>query len=228
MLSIQPCKKADMKINLIGLYLFFLLLVVSCNSPFTPRERGYYRIDFPERSYRLFNDPGYPYTFEYPVYGQITRDSSFFEDNPDNPYWINLDFPQFNGRVYLSYKSIGGSSVYKVKSENGYRDSVVRNTFDGLREEAYRMTYKHTLKASGIVDSAFQTTHGIPGIYFKVEGNAATSRQFYVTDSLRHFLRGALYFNSAPNSDSLSIVNDFLEQDMRHLIETLVWKNSRQ
>jgi gliding motility-associated lipoprotein GldD len=57
-----------------------------------------------------------------------------------------------------------------------------------------------------------------------VEGNAATSRQFYVTDSVHHFLRGALYFNSAPNADSLSIVNDFLETDMRHMIETLKWK----
>jgi gliding motility-associated lipoprotein GldD len=191
----------------------FILLVFSCNSPYTPRERGYFRIDFPERSYQVFNDPGYPYTFEYPMYGKITRDSSFFEDNP-----------QFNGRVYLSYKSIGGKSIYKVKTEKGYRDSIVSNTFDGLREEAYRMTFKHTLKASGITDSSFQTSNGIPGMYFKVEGNAATSRQFYVTDSLKHFLRGALYFNTAPNSDSLSIVNDFLETDMRHLIETLHWK----
>ena len=140
------------------------------------------------------------------------------------PYWINLDFPRFNGRVYLSYKSIGGTSVYKVKTATGYRDSLVSNTFDGLREEAYRMTFKHTLKASGIIDSAFETKNGIPGMYFKVEGNAATSRQFYVTDSLRHFLRGALYFDTAPNADSLSIVNDFLETDMRHLIETLKWR----
>jgi gliding motility-associated lipoprotein GldD len=205
--------------------LCFIILSFSCNSPYTPKERGYYRIDFPERSYQLFNDNGYPYTFEYPTYGKITRDSAFFEDNPDNPYWINLDFPRFNGRVYLSYKSIGGTSVYKVKTPGGYRDSLVRNTFDGLREEAYRMTFKHTLKASGIIDSAFETINGIPGIYFKVEGNAATSRQFYITDSLRHFLRGALYFDTAPNADSLSIVNDFLETDMRHLIETLKWKN---
>jgi gliding motility-associated lipoprotein GldD len=213
-----------MKPKLFAFFYFLLVFTVSCNSAYTPRERGYYRIDFPERAYQLFNDPGYPYTFEYPVYGKITRDSSFFEDNPDNPFWINLDFPQFNGRVYLSYKSIGGTSLYKVKTETGYRDSVVRNTFDGLREEAYRMTMKHTVKASGINDAPFTTANGIAGMYFKVEGNAATSRQFYVTDSLHHFLRGALYFDSAPNADSLSVVNDFLETDMRHLIETLKWR----
>lgn len=199
---------------------------ISCNGPFMPKERGYFRIDFPERSYRLFNEPGFPYSFEYPVYASITRDSSFLDENPDNPYWINIDFPQFGGRIYLSYKTIGGRSVYKVKAPSGYRDSLVLNSFDGLRDEAYRMTYKHTLKASGIEDSAFQTGAGISGVYFRVSGDAATARQFYVSDSVRHFLRGALYFDTTPNSDSLSIVNDFLEGDMRHLVETLQWKRS--
>jgi gliding motility-associated lipoprotein GldD len=200
------------------------IFLIACNSTYTPREKGYFRIDFPERKYRLFDEPGYPYTFEYPVYGVITRDSTLFDDNPDNPYWINLDFPEFRGRVYLSYKTIGGSSVYKIKTDQGYKDSTVRNTFDGLREEAYRMTYKHTLKASGIVDSPLYNPQGVPGIYFKVEGNAATARQFYLTDSSRHFLRGALYFDTAPNSDSLAVVNDFLQEDMLHLIQTLRWK----
>jgi gliding motility-associated lipoprotein GldD len=114
--------------------------------------------------------------------------------------------------------------VYKVKIDNGYRDSTVRNTFDGLREEAYRMTYKHTLKASGIVDSPLFNPQGISGMYFKVQGNAATARQFFLTDSSNHFLRGALYFDTAPNADSLAPVNDFLQQDMLHLIRTFRWK----
>lgn len=201
-----------------------LVLLLACNSPYTPRERGYFRIEFPERSYQVFDRPGYPYTFEYPAYGVIAQDSTLFDDNPDNPYWINLDFPAFQGRIYLSYKTIGGYSVYKVKTENGYRDSTVRNTFEGLREEAYRMTYKHTLKASGIVDSPLFNPQGIAGTYFKVQGNAATARQFFLTDSNRHFLRGALYFDTAPNADSLAPVNDFLQQDMLHLIRTFRWK----
>lgn len=202
-----------------------LFALTSCNSTFTPRERGYYRIEFPERSYRVFDQPGYPYTFEYPVYGEIVKDSSMFDSNADNPYWINLDFPQFNGRVYLSYKTVGGNSVYKVKSGNGYRDSVVRNTFEGMREEAFRMTYKHTVKASGIQDSLFENPQGVGGVYFKVDGNAATARQFYLTDTARHFLRGALYFDTAPNADSLSVVNEFLEEDMKHLIRTFRWRS---
>ncbi len=201
-----------------------VLLTIACNSPYSPRPKGYFRIDFPEQVYRSFDSTGFPYSFEYPVYAQISRDSTLFDGNEDNPFWINVDFPRFNGRIYLSYKTIGGKSIYKIKTAAGYKDSLIDNTFDGLRDEAYKMTFKHSLKASGIVDSAFRTTNGIQGVYFNVEGNAATARQFFATDSTHHFLRGALYFDAAPNADSLSIVNDFLERDMRHMIQTLKWK----
>jgi gliding motility-associated lipoprotein GldD len=205
--------------------LFALTTVIaSCNSPFTPKPRGYFEIELPEKKYRLFDQPGYPYSFEYPVYGSISKDSALFDDNPDNPYWINVDFPQFAGRIYLSYKTIGGNSVYKIKTSAGYKDSVVRNTFEGLREEAFKMSFKHSLKASSIDDSLFRTTNNISGVYFSVGGNAATANQFFVTDTTMHFLRGALYFDAAPNSDSLAPVNAFLREDMKHIINTFKWK----
>ncbi|HSF46419.1 MAG TPA: hypothetical protein VLA58_10430, partial [Chitinophagaceae bacterium] len=197
-----------------------LAFVFSCNSPYTPRPRAYFKIDLPEHEYQVFDNPGYPYSFEYPVYATISKDSAMFDDNPDNPYWINIDFPQFNGRIYISYKSIGGRSVYKIKTENGYRDSVVVNSFEGLREEAFKMTFKHTLKASSIDDSVFRTEKGVTGVYFSVGGNAATANQFFVTDSVKHFLRGALYFDASPNADSLMPVNQFLQQDLRHMINS--------
>jgi gliding motility-associated lipoprotein GldD len=204
--------------------ILILLLSLACNGPYTPRPRGYYRIDFPERSYVMFQEQGFPYHFEYPAYGRVVRDSSLFDGAEENPYWINIDFPRFNGRIYLSYKAIGGYSLYKVKRGDRYVDSMAMNTFDQLVDEAYRMTFKHTSKASGITDSVFSTDKGVYGAYFKVEGNAATARQFYVTDSTRHFLRGALYFDTTPNEDSLSVVNEFLEEDMRHLIRSLYWQ----
>jgi gliding motility-associated lipoprotein GldD len=212
------------KKNIKALFFVLSIIVFSCNSPYVPKPRGYFRIDFPERKYQVFDEPGYPYTFEYPVYAKIVKDSTFFDENPDNPYWINIDYPQFNGRMYLSYKTIGGSSVYKIKTATGYKDSIVRNTFDGLKDEAYRMTYKHTLKATSIEDSLFVTTNHVAGVYFNVGGNAATAKQFYVSDTGKHFLRGALYFDSAPNSDSLDVVNGFLQEDMKHMINTLRWR----
>jgi hypothetical protein len=86
------------------------------------------------------------------------------------------------------------------------------------------MTYKHAYKATSIDDSAIRTPNGISGIFFNVGGNAATAKQFFLTDTTRHFLRGALYFNTTPNEDSLRIVNDFLVADMLHFINTFKWQ----
>lgn len=184
-----------------------LIILVSCNSGYTPKPRGYFRISFPQHQYQVFDKPGFPYAFEYPVYANIIRDTSFFEDKPENPYWINIDFPRFHARIYVSYKEIASGN------------------FDKLREDAYKMTYKHTYKATSIDDSLIRTPLGVTGVFFLVGGNAATSRQFFVTDSNSHFLRGALYFDTTPNEDSLGIVNQFLQVDMNHLINTLHWKN---
>ena len=189
-------------------FIFYLSIIIllSCNSNYSPKPRGYFRIQFPDHAYQSFDQPEFPYSFEYPVYGKIIRDTAFFGDKPENPYWINVDFPRFHARIYISYKK-------------------VENNFDKLREDAYKMTYKHTYKASSIDDSPINTPLGVHGIFFNVGGNAATAKQFFVSDSTRHFLRGALYFDTTPNADSLSIVNDFLQEDMNHLINSLRWKN---
>ena len=193
-------------------FLFFALYVFilfSCNSNYTiGKKKGYFKIDFPDKKYQSFDQPGYPYTFEYPVYSNIVKDTTFFEDKPENPWWINIDVPKFNGRIYISYKEISS-----------------RNKFDSLVNDAVKMAYKqHVNVATGITDSLMQTPNGVEGIYFSLAGNTATANQFFLTDSTRHFLRGALYFDATPNEDSLSIVNDFLKQDIKHLINTLKWK----
>ncbi len=202
-----------------------LTMAVSCNSNYTQRPRGYYKINFPAHSYQVFEKAGYPYRFEYPSYASIVQDSSFFDEQPENPYWLNIDFPQFHGKIYISYIKVGGSSRYKVRDAKGnYIDSIGTNSFDNLIRSSYALTYKHTYKASSIKDSAFTTRNHVAGIYFNIEGNAATANQFLVTDTVQHFMRGALYFDATPNADSLGIVNQFLQQDMKHLINSLSWR----
>jgi gliding motility-associated lipoprotein GldD len=178
----------------------------SCNSTYTPKPKGYFKIDFPPRAYRLFNQPGYPYAFEYPVYANIVKDTSFFNEATENPWWINIDFPAFSGRIYVSYKEIG------------------KNKFDKLVNDAFIMTNKHSTKAYSIDDSLMATPNNVHGIFFKVGGNVATANQFFLTDTTKHFLRGALYFDATPNEDSLGIVNRFLLEDVRHIINTFRWK----
>lgn len=197
-LYLVPCT-----LFLVACTLFFF----SCNSPYTAGKRkGYFKIDFPEKKYTEFSQPGYPYTFQYPVYASVTKDSTFFDDKAGD-WWININIPQFSGRIYVSYKEIGA-----------------QNKFDSLVQDAFKMAYrKHVDVSTGINDSLIQTPNRVEGIYFSLGGNTATANQFFLTDSTKHFLRGALYFDASPNADSLGIVNDFLKKDVLHLINTLKW-----
>ncbi len=182
-------------------------LLSACSSGYTPRPKGYFRIDLPPKAYRLFDEPGYPYTFEYPVYAEVVKDTVFFDKKPENPYWINIVFPGLDGKIYLTYKDINAG-----------------NTLQKLVNQAFEMTNKHMDKADYIHSTRFEMGDRVSGLLFNVGGNAASAVQFFATDSTRHFLRGALYFYAVPNADSLAPVNHFVEQDMRHLISTLQWR----
>jgi gliding motility-associated lipoprotein GldD len=197
-----------MKLKRLGAFLTTVtLFIVACNSEYTQKPRGYFKIELPAKQYQKFDQPGFPYTFEYPVYGRIVKDSLFFDQKAENPYWINIDFPRFNGRIHISYKPIGP------------------NKFDSLVNDAYTLSYKqHTYRASAIQPESFTTSNGVEGVYFTLKGNAATANQFFATDSVKHFLRGALYFGVTPNEDSLAPVNQFLREDLMHLIHTLKWR----
>jgi gliding motility-associated lipoprotein GldD len=206
-------------------YLLIILFLAGCNSTYTSKMEGYYKIDFPQRQYTSFAEPGYPYTFEYPVYARIAKDSSYFDSTSKNPYWINILFPTFKGEIFISYKNIGSTSVYKVKTASGaYRDSLGKNDFERMVNDAYNLTYKNDIKAYSIQDSVMHTPNGITGIFFSLSGNVATAKQFFLSDTLHHFLRGALYFDATPNEDSLRPINAFLQEDMKHIINTLRWK----
>ena len=174
---------------------------------YTPKPRGYYRIDYPEHKYQAFSNPEYPYSFEYPTYAKIERDTVFFDTKPENPYWINMLFPTLGGEIYISYKEI-----------------TPKQPLQKLLEDSYELSFFHTKRADYINDPQFRNeANHVYGIFYDVGGNAASSYQFYATDSVHHFLRGALYFNTTPNADSLRPVNEFLRKDMEHMLETLKW-----
>jgi gliding motility-associated lipoprotein GldD len=205
--------------------LFAICFMVSCNSTYTSKKKGYYKIDFPKRAYIKFDKPGFPYSFEYPAYATIDQDSTYADRRGKDPYSININFPSLNGKIYITYKVIGGTSNYQVKDSSGkYRDSIGTNKFQNLINDSYNLTYKNDVKANSIDDSLMHTPKGITGIFFRLSGSVATSRQFLLSDTTHNFLRGALYFDASPNEDSLRPVNNFLEEDMKHIINTLQWK----
>ncbi len=191
------------KIISISTLLVVTSLFTSCNHNYSPLPRGYFRIDLPEQNYQL-SDTIFPYYFEYANYAQI---QSSQHDN-DQKYWINIVYPQFKAKVYLSYKSIDGNLITYL-------------------EDAYTLVSKHIPKADAINDSVIiNKEHNVYGLTYKIIGSGAASPyQFFVTDSTSHFLRGALYFDIVPNNDSLEPVIDFITNDIEHLINTLEWNN---
>ncbi len=175
--------------------------LVGCSNHYTPLPRGYFRIELPAKEYQLL-DSVFPYRFNYPVYSKVVPDA----DAPNEPYWVNIVFPRFNSTIHISYKQLS-------------------NNIDEVMEDSRKLAYKHSIKADAIGERFFQDEeHHVYGILYEIKGNAASPLQFAVTDSSRHFLRGALYFNSIPNKDSLAPVIDFIKEDMMQLMESVSWK----
>lgn len=177
------------------------IILGGCKRNYTPKPRGYFRIGLPEKNYTKF-DTAFPYKFDYPTYTQIKQDKSRHSEK----YWINIDYPELNGRIHISYKTIN-------------------NNIGQILEDTRNLAYKHTIKADAINERMFvKPEKGVYGILYEIEGNAASAVQFFLTDSTSHYLRGALYFNVEPNKDSLAPVLAFVKEDIIRLIETFEWK----
>jgi len=183
-------------------------MLSSCGDDvFTPKPRGYFKIQFPDKKYQQFQQNGYPYQFEYPVYAHVDKDSVFFDGATENPWWINIISDSLNATVYLSYKEINPSQPLAK-----------------LIDDSYKMSHYHSKRANYInEDHVFHTPNHVHGLYYEVGGNAASALQFFATDSQKHFIRGALYFNTTPNVDSLAPLNAFMHKDVEHLVQTLQW-----
>jgi gliding motility-associated lipoprotein GldD len=207
-------------------FLSVIIFAIACNSEYTSKKKGYFDISLPNHTYQRFEKIDFPYDFEYPTYGKIAQDSTYFDVNPENKYWINVEFPDYNARLFLSYKKIGGNALFKIKQADGtYKDSMGINKFQLLVNDAFNLTNKNDVIASSIMDSAMVTPNNINGVFFTVGGNAATAHQFFLTDTTNNFIRGALYFDTSPNADSIRPVQEFLRKDIEHLINTFKWKS---
>lgn len=178
-------------------------IMASCGEKPNPKPRGYFRVTFPQKEYSTFDSLDLPYIFDMPKYCVMEQETSRgFEK-----YWSNLVFRSLNAKVHLSFKYMKPGDL------------------DTLIEDSHTLAYKHTIKADGIEKVAYvNDTTRVYGLLYAIKGNVASPIQFFATDSATHFLRGSLYFNCAPNKDSLLPSIDFVRADIEHLFETLQWK----
>ena len=192
------------KLSILFVALAIVFVANSCddNDNYLPKPRGYFRIDLPEKSYSKV-DTIERYSFECPDYAQITYDRY----SPDEKNWINVEMPQFKGSIHLTHKP-------------------VNDNLGEYLEDVHTMVTKHLQKANGVRDSLIvNEEHQVYGLFIEMDGKGvATPMQFYLTDSTKNFVRGALYFNFLPNNDSMQPVINFIREDIDHMINTFEWK----
>lgn len=185
------------KWHVIGLFLG--IMSISCADDPQPKPRGYLSLDYPEATYNSFN-AGCPYTFEVNELATLNRAPGGKE------CWVNLNYDLLNGTIFLTYQPVKGN-------------------LDSLLRDAQKLPLQHTIKADAIEGSIYTNPYNQTyGMFYEVSGDAASQAQFYLTDSVQHFLTGSIYFNARPNFDSIIPAAAYLKQDMRHLMETVQWK----
>jgi gliding motility-associated lipoprotein GldD len=200
--NMERSGKAPMRIAFL---LIAVLLFAACGDDhdYSPKPRGFFRINFPEKEYRGYNE-GCPFSFQYPAYANIEPDKKAGA----KPCWVNMEFPDFKGTLHLSYEPVTSKKI-----------------FNQLVEDARAFAFKHTVKATSIDEGVIRyPERKVYGIYYTIDGNAASSVQFFLTDSTQHYLRGALYFSTEPRLDSIQPVLDFVKKDVDVMIKSLRWK----
>lgn len=184
-----------------GIWLLLALCILAmsgCKQRYVPRPRGYYRIAIPDTSYRVLPEEGYPYSFALSNNAEV-------KPLDEEPYWMDVVYPAFNVRIHCSYKPI-------------------HNNLRELSDDAQSFVYKHSGMADAIPEQGFENAEErVYGVLYQLEGNTASPFQFYLTDSVQHFFRGAVYFNCVPQQDSLAPVIRYMDTDVRHLIESFRW-----
>ncbi|MBN1950560.1 MAG: hypothetical protein JW801_05110 [Bacteroidales bacterium] len=163
-----------------------------------PKPRAYFRIEFPEKEYRIFQSDC-NISFEYPVYSEVVS-------LKEHPCWFDVSTPEYGAKIHLTYHPI---------------DNLQR-----LEENEYEFISKQIAsgEANDVESTVIQDTEKrIYGLIYDLVGNTATSLTFFVSDSTSS-LRGSLYFYVTPNYDSLAPAIDFFRKDVVHLINTISWK----
>lgn len=191
---------AGFRYGIMGILLFVLS---ACDREYLPKPLGYNRLELPEPAYQSLPDT-LPYTFQYSRHAKLLSDTSAINEK----FWIEIYYPTLKSNIHITYKAL----------KNNQR--LLKEFMD----DAYTLTAKHQIKAYAINEVITQTPSGKTAVIAELEGEVPSQFQFTITDSTQNFLRGALYFNTRVQNDSLAPAIDYMKQDIMHMINTLQWK----
>ena len=179
-------------------------VIVACQEAPVPKPKAYLRLDYPKPIYSKVVTE-LPFTFEK---NELADSISGIKLSGNGQVkGIDLVYKDMKGTIYLTYKKVGPDNL---------RAFLI---------DAQNITQTHTVKADEIIEQPYiDETNRVFGMFYEVGGNAASQSQFYVTDSTRHFITGSLYFYAKPNYDSILPAAYYLRNDIKHLMETIRWK----
>jgi gliding motility-associated lipoprotein GldD len=180
-------------------YIGFLILsfiFFGCKEDVLPKPSAQLRLDYEMANYMQFDSPC-DFNFDHNTETKVN-----VKDNCD----VTIQYPKMKATVYLTYRKVD-------------------KNIDELLKDAQKLTYEHVIKADDIVETPFiNTKDKVYGMFYQVGGNAATNTQFYLTDSIQHFVNGSVYFYAKPNFDSIMPAASYIKDDMQTLMETMRWK----
>ena len=186
------------------------IILSSCEQTYVPKPKGYFRIDLPPHEYIKLNE-GHPYRFELSKHAQVKKHISSIAEE----HWIDVFYPEYRATVQLTYKPLHEKKIPADK----------KKFLNELVNDSYKLTSKHQVKAYAIEETIIKTPSGKAVTVFELEGDVPSQFQFYVTDTTKHFLRGALYFRTSTKNDSLAPIIDYIKVDIMHMLNSLEWKH---
>ena len=181
-----------------------LAAIQGCEEDYLPKPRGFNRIALADPTYMPAKLQNYPYQFDINSLAELSEDDAVFSE----PYWLDISYPDWDASIQVTYKGIKG------------KEELLKSYLN----DAYKLTSKHQIRASAIEESIVDLGGGRVGVVAELQGEVPSQFQFFQTDSTRHFLRAALYFNTATKNDSLAPIIEYLKQDMMHMLSTLRWQ----
>ncbi|GIM48938.1 gliding motility lipoprotein GldD [Capnocytophaga stomatis] len=180
------------------LLIFSVLFFASCGGETFPKPKAALRLEYPQAEYKKYsNNSDCSFTFDVNSLSHVKQKGKSCD--------LDIEYPKMKATIYLSYKKV---------------DNNIRN----LLRDAQKFTYDHTIKADNIASTVFvNDTTRVYGMFYQVYGNAASQAQFYATDSVSNFISGSVYFKVTPNYDSIQPASNYLEKDVRRIMESLKW-----